>query len=233
MIEEWELYSGIAKRLDIEVRMGETVFPSSPEPTKFELLQAITKGARVDIGYLRDNPGGHVFEDQTVEVQPAQEGANGRLQLYPEGVAEEFEALRADHASLEEGSGDYSHVLIGYRSKYVLNSFGLNLPAIKAKQGTTNPALIHPNDLAELGIDDDSEVVVESAFGAIPAVVKATDRIKRGVIAMHHSWGAAPDRNASVREVGSNTNLLVSSETQLQAFTGMPKASGIPVRIRP
>ena len=81
--------------------------------------------------------------------------------------------------------------------------------------------------------DDDSEVVVESAFGAIPAVVKATDRIKRGVIAMHHSWGAAPDRNASVREVGSNTNLLVSSETQLQAFTGMPKASGIPVRIRP
>lgn len=233
VIEEWELYSGVAKRLDIEVRMGETVFPSSPEPTKFELLQAITKDARVDIGYLRDNPGGHVFEDQTVEVQPAQEGAEGRLQLYPEGVAEEFEALRADHASLEEGSGDFSHVLIGYRSKYVLNSFGLNLPAIKAKQGTTNPALIHPNDLAELGIDDDSEVVVESAFGAIPAVVKATDRIKRGVIAMHHSWGAAPDRNASVREVGSNTNLLVSSETQLQAFTGMPKASGIPVRIRP
>ena len=93
--------------------------------------------------------------------------------------------------------------------------------------------MIHPNDLAELDIDDDSEVVVESAFGAIPAVVKATDRIKRGVIAMHHSWGAAPDRNASVREVGSNTNLLVSSETQLQAFTGMPKASGIPVRIRP
>jgi len=232
VIEEWELYSGIARRLNIEVRLGDEVLPSAPEPTKFQLLKAITKGSRVDIEYLRAHPGGHVFSDQTVEVQPAQDGAEGRLQLYPEGVAEEFAALRADHASASDADGDFSHLLIGYRSKYVLNSFGLNLPAIKAKQGTTNPALIHPEDLAALGIEDDSEVVVESAFGAIPAVVKATDRIKRGVVAMHHSWGAAPNRNVSVREVGSNTNLLVSSESQLQAFTGMPKASGIPIRIR-
>jgi hypothetical protein len=67
------------------------------------------------------------------------------------GVAEEFQALKE---SVETGE-DYSHQLIGFRSKYVLNSFGRTLPAILAKSGTTNPAHIHPDDLAAMNITDE------------------------------------------------------------------------------
>jgi anaerobic selenocysteine-containing dehydrogenase len=227
VIEEWEFYWALAKRLGLDVRIKGESMPIDHKPSKFELLKAITKGSRIDIEFLRDNPGGHIFEDLAVEVQPAPEQADGRLNLYPEGVAEEFAALAAS----DEQNSDFSHVLIGFRSKYVLNSFGRNLPALKAKSGTTNPANMHPSDLKALGISDDDEVVIESKHGRIDAVVKANDRIKPGVIAMHHCWGIAPGQQAPVREVGANTNLLVDAEENLQPFTAMARSSGIPVNI--
>lgn len=226
VIEEWEFYWGLAQRLDLEVKIGKEVIPNFPKPSKFELLQAITARSRVDIQFLRDNPGGHIFEDIDLEVSPALESATGRLKLFPEGVAEEFQEITET-----VDTGEYSHLLIGFRSKYVLNSFGLNLPALRKKMGTTNPALMHPDDLADLNICDDTEIVIHSRFGSIPAVVKATDRIKRGVVAMHHNWGTAPDKQAPVREVGANTNLLVSSDDLLQPYTGMPRSSTIPINI--
>lgn len=229
VIEEWEFYWGLAKRMGLEVSIKNSVISNDRKPTKFELLQAITKGSRADLGFLRDNPGGHIFEDMKVEVQPAPEGETGRLKLFPVGVADEFQAL-SDSVETEQ---DYSHQLIGFRSKYVLNSFGRSLPAIVAKSGTTNPAHIHPDDLAAMNITDDSEVVIQSPHGSIPAVVKANDRIKPGVVAMHHCWGVAPGQQAPVREVGSNTNLLVNSEEALQQFTGMTHSSGIPINIYP
>ncbi len=227
VIEEWEFYWGLAHRLGLAVTIKDKLIPNDVKPTKFELLQAITAGSRADLNFLRDNPGGHIFEDMQIEIQQAPESANGRLKLYPVGVEEEFTALAEtviDH--------NYSHTLIGFRSKYVLNSFGRNLPALRAKSGTTNPANIHPDDLSAMGIADDSEVVIRSRHGAIPAIVKANDRIKRGVIAMHHCWGSTPGQQAPVREVGANTNLLVNGDENLQKFTGMTRSGGIPVSIQ-
>lgn len=228
VIEEWEFYWGLAKRMGLEVKIKNQIIPNDRKPSKFELLQAITKGSRADLSFLRDNPGGHIFEDMAVEVQPAPATATGRFKLFPVGVSEEFQALKES----TEDEESFTHQLIGFRSKYVLNSFGRSLPAIVAKSGTTNPAHIHPDDLVTLNISDDSEVVISSRHGSIPAIVKANNQIKSGVIAMHHCWGVAPGQQAPVREVGSNTNLLVSGDEQLQKFTGMTRSSTIPINIR-
>ncbi len=228
VIEEWELYWAIAERMDLEINIGRSVIPNQPKPEKFDLLKAITKGSRVDLDWLRDNPGGHIFEDVVSEVQPGPEGSVSKLKLYPEGVEEEFAELRAEPGF----NADFPHLLIGFRSKYVLNSFGHNLPALKKKSGTTNPAHLHPADLAALGIEDDEEVQIASAHGQISAIVKADAKIKPGVIAMHHCWGLSPDKQGSVRENGANTNLLVSSVTDTQRYTGMTRSSSIPVRIK-
>jgi anaerobic selenocysteine-containing dehydrogenase len=176
---------------------------------------------------LRANPGGHTFEDVDVVVESGPENADARLKLYPDGVADEFAALKASSGP----SPEYPHTLIGFRSKYVLNSFGRNLPALKKKSGTTNPAHLHPDDLASLQIEDDDEVSIRSAHGQIQAIVKADAKIKPGVVAMHHCWGLSPDKQGSVRENGANTNLLVSNVEDTQAYTGMTRSSTIPVRI--
>ena len=228
VIEEWELYWAIADRMNLEINIGRSVIPNQPKPEKFDLLKAITNGSRVDLDWLRDNPGGHIFEDVVSEVQPGPEGSVSKLKLYPEGVEEEFAELRAEPGL----NADFPHLLIGFRSKYVLNSFGHNLPVLKKKSGTTNPAHLHPADLAALGIEDDDEVQIASAHGQISAIVKADAKIKPGVIAMHHCWGLSPDKQGSVRENGANTNLLVSSESDTQRYTGMTRSSSIPVRIK-
>lgn len=228
VIEEWELYWGIAKRLGLEVNIKGQLIPNEPKPTKFELLRAITAGSQADLGFLRDNPGGHIFEDMSTVVQAPREDSSSRIKLYPDGVANEFNDL------LGEGSdeADFSHVLIGFRSKYVLNSFGRNLPALKAKSGTTNHANMHPEDLQSLGLDEDTEIILSSKHGEIPAIVMENSRIKPGVIAMHHCWGPPPGQQAPVRETGSNLNALVNGDEDLQPFTAMARMSGIPVNIR-
>jgi len=61
----------------------------------------------------------------------------------------------------------------------------------------------------------------------------ANDRIKPGVIAMHHSWGAAPsaENDKRVREIGANTNQLIDNLENTQRYTGMTQQSAIPVFI--
>ena len=49
---------------------------------------------------------------------------------------------------------------------------------------------------------------------------------------MTHSFGDVPGTEASFRKVGSNTSQLTSVETDYDRFTGMPRMSNVPVKVR-
>jgi anaerobic selenocysteine-containing dehydrogenase len=229
VIEEWELFWGLGRRMDLEVQIRNTTFAGPIKPTKFEVLSAITEGSRVPLEWLRDNPGGHTFPEHTVVVEPADAEHTDKLQFFPEGLAGEFD-IYMNRAKIDD---KFSHRLICSRSKYVLNSSGLNLSLLKKKMGTTNPAYMHPDDIVALGLEDDELVYINTDHGRIPAVISANKHIKTGVIAMHHSWGVAPEPGADerVREVGANTNKLIDNLTITQPYTGMTQQSAIPVYI--
>ena len=74
---------------------------------------------------------------------------------------------------------------------------------------------------------------MHSAHGSIAGVARAYDRIKPGVITMHHSWGPVPSPEADeqVREHGANTNRLIDNLANTQRYTGMTQQSAIPVYI--
>lgn len=234
VIEEWVVYWELAQRLGLEINIGESTLPSDTRPSKFDVLSAITAGSRVPLSWLRDNPGGHSFPEHKITVEAADPDAP-KLQFWPVGVAEEFAAALSSQESAQEDDGRYDLRLISSRSKYVLNSSGLNLSLLKKKMGTTNPVMMHPDDIKARGLEEDGVVEVHSREGKILGVVKAYDRIKPGVITMHHSWGAAPGSEADdkVREVGANTNRLIDNLTNTQAFTGMTQQSAIPVYLNP
>jgi anaerobic selenocysteine-containing dehydrogenase len=229
VIEEWQLYWGLARRMGLELRIGGLDAREPADPGKFELLEAITRGSRVPLARLRDNPGGHVFEDVDVIVEPGDPSSAARLRFFPDGLGEEIDEMLADAAV----DARFTHRLICARSKYVLNSSGLTLTELRGKSGTTNPALLHPDDIAALGLEDDALVQVSSAHGSLLAVLRADPRIRPGVVAMHHSWGVAPDHADAdrVREVGANTNRLVGSSGRRERHTGMLRQSAIPVSI--
>ena len=228
VLEEWEVYWELARRMGVDVVINDTHFNSPERPSKFEVLQAITRNSRVPLEWLKDHPGGHSFPDQRIVVEGPDENA-GKLQFFPVGVAEDF----ADALKPTEPESTYNLRLICSRSKYVLNSSGRNLSLLREKQGTTNPVLMHPDDMAALQLEEDSLVEVYSEYGCIAGVVRAYDRIKPGVVTMHHSWGALPGPGADdeVREQGVNTNRLIDNLANTQRYTGMALQSAIPVYV--
>ena len=228
VLEEWEVFWELGHRLGLDVRVNGHDFPGPERPSKFDLLSAITDGSRVPLSWLRDNPGGHSFPEHKTTVEAPDDTA-GKLQFFPEGVAEDI----ANALQVKAADPRYNLRLICSRSKYVLNSSGRNLTLLRKKMGDTNPVFMHPEDMAKLGLEDDCLVQVESSFGAVAGVARSYDRIKPGVVTMHHSWGPAPGPEADelVREHGANTNRLINNRENTQRYTGMAQQSAIPVQI--
>jgi len=236
-IEEWELYWGLGKRMGLAMSMDNGPIDMENKPSKLELLKNITGGSRVPVEQIAAREGGTVFQLEDVILGPADPETRASLDLYPEGLKDELAAARSDleAAIMKDNSADFSHLLISRRMKNSYNSTGPELSQLKIK-GTTNPAYIHSEDLARLGIADGELIQIFSAHGQIPAVATASDDVKPGVISMSHCWGGSPEptanSDAKVREIGSNTNRLVDNLEQSAKYSGMCRQSNIPVGIR-
>jgi anaerobic selenocysteine-containing dehydrogenase len=61
-----------------------------------------------------------------------------------------------------------------------------------------NPAFVHPDDLADLGLCSGDAVTITSRSASIPAVVEADRTLRRGLVSMSHGYGDAPDRDHPV-----------------------------------
>ena len=49
--------------------------------------------------------------------------------------------------------------------------------------------MMHPDDLAEQGLKDNSQVTIESRVGSVTTTVVATDQVMPGVVSLPHGWG--------------------------------------------
>ena len=232
-IEEWEFFWGVARRMGLALELDSGPIAMDRKPEKFELLNTITAGSRVPLAQIRQSEGGSVYPGMDVIIEAPDPATRSYLELFPTGLQEELAAAYRDtRAPDPEG---YSHLLVSRRMKNTYNSTGPELSLLGGK-GTTNPAYMHPRDLAALGIAAGEIIEVYSAHGRIPAVAAASDDIKPGVVSMSHCWGGSPgtasETDARVREIGSNTNRLISNRAQAEKYSGMPRQSTIPVAIR-
>src|SRR5262249_4298014 len=85
---------------------------------------------------------------------------------------------------------------------------------------TDEPLLsIHPDDLAELGLEDGAAVTVVNATGSVDTVVEADRQMLRGVVSLPQGFARA------------NVNQLVDAHAAVDHLSGMPLMSGVPVRI--
>ena len=232
-IEEWEFFWAMGKRMGLNMSMANGPINMQEKPKKFDLLANITQGSRVPLQEIYNTEGGKIFDVPDVILDAPDPTTRGRLQLFPQGLEQELEASHNDMKS--SGTKDYPLLLISRRMKNTYNSTGPELSLLKSK-GTTNPAFMHPQELAALQVADGDIVEVHSRHGAIPAVVTASDDIRPGVISMSHCWGGSPDptENADqrVREIGSNTNRLIDNLENAEKYSGMCRQSSIPVAIR-
>ncbi|MEM8746970.1 MAG: molybdopterin dinucleotide binding domain-containing protein [Actinomycetota bacterium] len=122
--------------------------------------------------------------------------------------------------------------LISRRLKSHLNSVGGEMPGLNRKN-PTNYAYMHPDDMVELGVDDEGLVEIASPYASLIGVAKAAEDVRRGVISMAHSWGSSTGTDEKVRDIGAPTNRLIDVENGYCTITGQAIQSSIPVSVEP
>jgi anaerobic selenocysteine-containing dehydrogenase len=232
--QEWQLYTEVAARLGVTIRLpGGEIAPGAALDAD-DVLDLIYAGSKVPMDRVRAD-GATLRPELASVVADADPGATGRLDVCPEGIADELAEVHAEQSSAQVVRGFDPDVhtfrMTSRRLRSVFNSSGRELDVLRGREGT-NFAHLHPDDLAALGIDDGGVVELTSPRGTIRAVVKAAADVRRGSVSMAHAWGGLPDDPSPLASFGSTTSALVDADSGYDRFTGMPVMSAIPVAVR-
>ena len=245
VIEEWEFFYGLAQRMGFPL-MCHPIRPETgvlrahrrsvsldmqQKPTTDELLAAMMAESRVPLEELKRHPHGQIFGDETIRVAPADPDATDRLDIGNADMLAELETIHAN-GTAETVAESHSFQLISRRMPNVYNSSGRDISALQ-KDRPYNPAFLHPDDLAEVGVAEGDLVKIESEHGAILGIAAAAPELRRGVLSMAHCYGEGPESDGRVRELGSNTGRLIDNERHFDPHTGISRMSAIPVSIEP
>ncbi|MCU1460224.1 MAG: putative dehydrogenase [Acidimicrobiales bacterium] len=114
-------------------------------------------------------------------------------------------------------AGDDELILANRRDIRRLNS--LDYAGEAVGRDAEAPARLHPGDAARHGIVDGNRVRITSAHGQIDVVVRIDAGVRPGTVSMNHGRDGAP------------VAALTSATDDVDPLTGMPWASGLPVRL--
>ena len=237
VLDEWEVYWEIARRLGTQIVTAGGPLPMDRKPSKFEVLEKITHGCRVPLARVRETTreGGRIFPEAELRVEPADPDATGRLQLVPEGIVAQTREMRDETLDADGRVVDpdwpATHLLVCRRTRQYFNSTGQDLERLRVK-GVTNHAHMHPEDLRALSLADDDIIEISTPHAQVLGVARASSDMKRGVVSMAHAFGARGDAPGDIRAHGASTNRLVNDEVAYDPITGHCRQSAIPVRVR-
>jgi anaerobic selenocysteine-containing dehydrogenase len=241
LVEEWEFLYGLAQRLDLQLvftQMGTDIEPVALDmqhkPTTDELLDIATTGSRVPLDEVRRHPHGALFPDPVVVVEPKDPDCTARFDVANADMMRDLTELAAQPREaadplLPDGR-PLDFRLIPRRIQQAINSSGRTLKGMR--QRTYNPAFIHPDDLARLGLEAGDLAEIRSARAVVVAVVEPDDTVRPGLVSMTHGFGELPGRD-DARRTGANTGRLLRLDEGLQPYTGQPRMSNVPVAVRP
>jgi anaerobic selenocysteine-containing dehydrogenase len=234
LLEEWEVFYGIAQRLGIQLVLAGQPLDMQIKPTTDELFEILCAGSRIPLAEVKRYPHGHIFQDPEIVVLPKEAGCEERLDVGNALMMAELAEVRAEPVTGRagyRGEQEFTHRLVSRRLNDVYNSSGRDIPRL-VRNGRYNPAYMNPADLADLGLHAGDVVEIASAHAKIFGVVEEADDIRPGVVSMAHAFGDAPTEDHKVFSIGSNTGRLTSVETDFDRRTGMPMMSAIPVSVR-
>ena len=231
VLNEWEVFWELASRLGSTLPLPGGSPDMTTRPSTDEIIDRSYAGSRMPLDEVRANRR-QVHPDLRLVVEPADPSCTTKFTPAPEDFMAELAALRAEPAPMlgDIDVSAYPFRLVSRRLKHVLNSTGTELPGL-ARKGTTNPAYMHPDDVAELGMVGGDLVEITSVSGSLIGVVEPADDVKRGVISMAHSWGGRSLTDEKVRDIGTPTSRLVSVDAGHDPVTGMVVSSAIPVAV--
>lgn len=233
LIEDWEFFYGLAQRMGLALTLKPISFNGvvrvkghqldmENKPESEALLDMITHGSRIPLDTVRENPGGNLYPDPPVFVEPKEAEWQGRLELANQQMMQDLQGF--------ESMDNSQFSLVCRRQMNVLNSTGQHIDG-QNRGKHFNPAFMHPDDLAALKLQSGDKVEIRSTRASIFGLVEPDKNLRRGLVSMSHCWGGVKSDDAMFAEIGSNTGRLTDVETDFEPYTGMPRMSNIPVKI--
>jgi anaerobic selenocysteine-containing dehydrogenase len=236
VLEDWEVFWGLARRLDLDLNIPNTSMDS--QPTADALMDGLQPMKRIPLEEIKKYPGGHVWGERQLKaggLLPSMIGyEDKKMAVGHPAVLEDLRVLRAE--PVIDGGGydpgeDCGFRLISYRMQESYCTQGQNLGSLRRKR-PFNPLLMHPEAMESLGVKNDDIVVVDSGFGTVEAIVESTEDLKPNVVALAFGWGD-PSDEGDVRDKGSNVQRLIPDDVRYDPVTGLAQTTAIPVNIYP
>ena len=230
VIEDWIFYWDLAQAMGLTMTIGKRVFaPDTPRPSTLEMIEDLASKGYVSYAEARDHIHGKVYDVEPDRVFPAPEGADARFELVAPDVIEDFRTAWSEIAEAADGASDRPYLLIVRRNRDSMNTSGRRLPGARR----SNPLFVHPDVLADLGVDAGSIVRVTSKHGEVRAVIEPDKTMRRGDASMTHCYGGFPGQEDDPLVYGTNVSRLLSIDEDLEEISLMPHMSAVPISIEP
>jgi anaerobic selenocysteine-containing dehydrogenase len=243
VIEEWEFFWELARRMELPLTLvgfyGWGRHVESPpvlvpvdmqrRPTTREVYALLTRGSRIPLDEVERHPHGHVFDEVRDVVHPRDADCDARLDVGQPDMLRELAAVAAERTAPADG---LPFLLVPRRSNEFVNSSGRRIEKL-ARGKPWNPAFVHPDDLAAIGLASGDVVRVRSRHDAIAAVVEPDATLRRGLVSMTHAFGGRPGSDDDPRRCGSNAARLLRADDDYDPVAGIPRMGALPVAIEP
>lgn len=245
LVEEWQFFLGLAKRMELTLFFvnffgggGGRYMESAPivltmdastDLTTEELFAEMCATSRIPLAEVGSHPHGKIFDVDAV-IEERDPDCVARLDVGNDYMLSDLAATLVEDFRSARSEAAFPYRLIPRRHRNFMNSSGTGLAKLNGGKGY-NPAYLHPDSIAALGLQHGSSVTITSPHDSIPAVLEADDTLRPDVIAMHHAFGGLTGEDAEFRDRGSNVGRLVPTDIEYDAITGLPRQGNIPVTV--
>lgn len=154
--------------------------------------------------------------------------ASGNIECAPEFLINDLKRL----AQAATTSAPDELLLIGRRHVRSNNSWMHNYHRL-VKGKPRWQLMMHPEDMKSRGLDDESQVTIESRVGQVTTTVIATDEIMQGVVSLPHGWGhnkPGVKMGIATKQEGVNCNVLTDDKF-IDKASGNAALNGVPVKV--
>jgi len=249
VLEDWRIFYELGRAMNLPLAWRGQPFDMANPPTTDALLEHFLRRSRVPLAEIKSHPHGALFPDPQPLAEARAADWPHRLQLadaamlaeltqiermtpHTDAVVSDPGASVSRAATVATSSSTAAPLLelllISRREHATYNSVGHDLPALRRRR-PYNPAYLNPADAERLGAIEGSVVVIESAAGAIQAVVHPAADVREGVVSLAHGFESGAGRGFGR---AANVAALVDDAVGSDPISGMPRMSAIPVRLR-
>jgi anaerobic selenocysteine-containing dehydrogenase len=225
---DWEIFGELCGRL--AARLGRE---PRPLPSTSEAIGKRLRGAAISLDALRDATHGLDLGPLAPSLYDRLETADGRIDCAPAVLIADVARFRGQAAarpSIPQAPSTFR--LIGRRHLRSNNSWMHNSHRlIKGKR--RDQLMMHPEDLAALGLRDGQMVEVRARAGSVRIPVQATGTVMRGVVSLPHGFGHdRPGTRLGLAEehAGVSYNDLTDAGA-VDAVSGNAALNGIDVEV--